>query len=60
MRCSPLESVPVDPGNHNPPLATRDAALARVLACRERGRARPMPIRATLAVALVWLLVDEL
>ena len=37
--------------------ATRDAALARVLAYRERSRARPMPIRATLAVLGGALLV---
>jgi hypothetical protein len=47
----------VDPGDHNPPLTIRDAALARVLAYRERGRARPMPIRATLAIVGGALLV---
>ena len=35
-------------GDHN--IETRDAALARVLAYRERGRARAMPLRVTLAV----------
>jgi len=37
--------------------STRDAALARVLAYRERGRARPMAIRATLAVLAGLMLV---
>jgi hypothetical protein len=35
----------------------RDAALARVLAYRERGRARPMPIRASLALLAGVLLL---
>ncbi|OBA78238.1 hypothetical protein A9W99_24195 [Mycobacterium sp. 1164966.3] len=35
----------------------RDAALARVFAYRERWRARPMPVRATLAVLGAVLLV---
>jgi hypothetical protein len=38
----------VKSGDHN--IETRDAALARVLAYRERGRARAMPLRVTLAV----------
>ncbi|OBJ56183.1 hypothetical protein [Mycobacterium sp. 1423905.2] len=37
--------------------ATRDAALARVLAYRERGRTRPAPLRAFLAALGVVLLV---
>jgi hypothetical protein len=47
----------VNPGDHNTPSTTRDAALARVLAYRERGRARPMPIRATLILLGGVLLV---
>ncbi|ORX03541.1 hypothetical protein AWC27_27775 [Mycobacterium szulgai] len=39
------------------PNTTREAALARVLAYRERGRARPMPLRAVLAVVGGVLLV---
>jgi hypothetical protein len=38
--------------------AAREAALGRVLAYRERGRARPMPMRATLAFVGVVLLVS--
>jgi hypothetical protein len=38
----------VKSGDHN--IETRDAALARVLAYRERGQARAMPLRVTLAV----------
>ena len=40
----------MDSGDHNTPIMARDAALARVLAYRDRGRARPMPIRAAVAV----------
>lgn len=45
----------MDPGDHI--TTTRDAALARVLAYRARGRARALPIRATLAVLAGVLLV---
>jgi hypothetical protein len=38
----------VKSGDHN--IETRDAALARVLAYRERGQARAMPLRVILAV----------
>jgi hypothetical protein len=38
----------VKSGDHN--IETRDGALARVLAYRERGQARAMPLRVTLAV----------
>jgi hypothetical protein len=38
----------VKSGDHN--IETRDAALARVLAYRERGQAGAMPLRVTLAV----------
>jgi hypothetical protein len=47
----------VDPSDRNGPISTRDSALARVLAYRERGRARPMPIRATIALLAGVLLV---
>jgi hypothetical protein len=50
----------VDPdasGDRQTVTAARDAALGRVLAYRERGRARPMPIRVTLAVLGGLLLV---
>lgn len=40
----------MDSGDHNTPATTRDAALSRVLAYRERGRTRPMPLRAAAAV----------
>jgi hypothetical protein len=39
---------------------SRDDALARVLAYRERGRARPMPVRAVLAVLGGALLVASI
>jgi hypothetical protein len=47
----------VDSGDHTTSTSTRAAALTRVLAYRERGRARPMPIRATLALIGGVLLV---
>ncbi|GFG65179.1 hypothetical protein MKUB_26690 [Mycobacterium kubicae] len=40
--------------------ATREAALARVLAYRDRGRARPRPLRAFLAVLGGVLLVASI
>lgn len=40
----------MDPADVINPTSTRDAALARVLAYRQRVRARPLLIRATLAV----------
>jgi hypothetical protein len=43
----------VDAGDGNTatrPTGARDAALGRVLAHRERGRARPMPVRAGVAL----------
>ena len=40
----------MDSGIDDTVTPARDAALARVLEYRERGRARPMPTRATLAV----------
>ena len=40
----------MDSGDHNTPITARDAALARALAYRDRGQARPMPIRAAVAV----------
>lgn len=40
----------MDSADHNTPIMARDAALARALAYRDRGRARPMPIRAAVAV----------
>lgn len=45
----------MDAGDH--PVTTREAALARVYAYRDRGRARPMPLRALLAVLGGLLLV---
>jgi hypothetical protein len=45
----------VDSGDQHP--GTRDDALARVLAYRTRGRARAMPVRASLAVLGGVLLV---
>ena len=45
----------MNPGD--PSTATRDTALARVLAYRERGRARVMPIRAAIALLAGALLV---
>lgn len=47
----------MDPGDRNTATTGRDAALARVFAYRERGRARPMPIRVSLAVLGGVLLV---
>ena len=46
--------------DHNIPSAARDAALSRVFAYRERGRARPMPVRAALAVFGGVLLVASI
>ncbi len=40
----------MDSGDHNTPIAARDAALARALAYRDRGQARSMPTRAAAAV----------
>jgi hypothetical protein len=45
----------VNDDEHN--TVSRDDALARVLAYRERGRARAMPIRAVLALLGAALLV---
>jgi hypothetical protein len=50
----------VDVGDRNTPTTARDAALGRVLAYRERGRSRPMPIRAALAVLGGLLLVASM
>jgi hypothetical protein len=50
----------MESGDHTTPArpaGARDAALARVLAYRERGQARSMPIRATLAVLGVVMLL---
>lgn len=50
----------MDSGDHSNatrPVKARDAALARVLAYRERGQARPMPIRAALAILGAGLLL---
>jgi len=47
----------VDSAERNDNSAARDAALARVLAYRERGRARPKPIRVSLAVLAGILLL---
>jgi len=46
--------------DHNTPSAVRDAALSRVFAYRERGQARPMPVRAALAVFGGVLLVASI
>jgi hypothetical protein len=50
----------VDVRDHNTPSTARDAALSRVFAYRERGRARPMPVRAALAVCGGVLLVASI
>jgi hypothetical protein len=50
----------VDARDHNAPSAVRDAALSRVFAYRERGQARPMPVRAALAVFGGVLLVASI
>jgi hypothetical protein len=50
----------VDARDHNTPSAARDAAISRVLAYLERGRARPMPARAALAVFGGVLLVASI
>ncbi|WP_186245794.1 hypothetical protein [Mycobacterium simulans] len=52
----PSAGASVDPDDHRNP--ARDAALGRVLAYRERSQARPMPVRATLAVIGGALLVS--
>ena len=46
--------------DHNTPSAVRDAAFSRVFAYRERGQARPMPVRAALAVFGGVLLVASI
>jgi hypothetical protein len=50
----------VDARDHNTTITARDAALGRVFAYRERGRARPMPVRVALAVVGVALLVASI
>ncbi|MGA8254463.1 MAG: hypothetical protein WBW75_27795 [Mycobacterium sp.] len=50
----------MDTRDHNAPSAARDAALSRVFAYRERGQARPMPVRAALAVFGGVLLVASI
>jgi hypothetical protein len=50
----------VDARDHNTTITARDAALWRVFAYRERGRARPMPVRVALAVVGVALLVASI
>ena len=50
----------MDARDHNTPSAARDAALSRVFAYLERGRARPMPVRAALAVFGGVLLVASI
>ena len=50
----------MDARDHNAPSAVRDAALSRVFAYRERGQARPMPVRAALAVFGGVLLVASI
>ena len=50
----------MDARDHNAPSAARDAALSRVFAYRERGQARPMPVRAALAVFGGVLLVASI
>jgi hypothetical protein len=50
----------VDARDHNTLSTARDAALSRVFAYRERGRARPMPVRAALAVFGGVLLVASI
>jgi hypothetical protein len=50
----------VDAGDHTTPSTARDDALSRVFAYRERGRARPMPVRAALAVFGGVLLVASI
>ena len=50
----------MDTPDHNAPSAARDAALSRVFAYRERGQARPMPVRAALAVFGGVLLVASI
>jgi hypothetical protein len=49
-----------DSGGRNSATTTRDAALARVLAYRERGRDRPALIRATVGVLGAALLVGSI
>jgi hypothetical protein len=49
-----------DSGGRNSATTTRDAALARVLAYRERGRARPALMRASLGVLGAVLLVASM
>jgi hypothetical protein len=46
--------------SHDQQPETRDDALARVLAYRERGRAKAMPVRASLAVLGTLLLVASI
>jgi hypothetical protein len=50
----------VDARDHNTTTTARDAALGRVFAYRERGGARPMPIRVALAVVGGVLLVASI
>ena len=50
----------MDARDHNTPSAARDAAVSRVFAYLERGRARPMPVRAALAVFGGVLLVASI
>lgn len=50
----------MDPADVINPTSTRDAALARVLAYRQRVRARPLLIRATLAMVGGGLFVVSL
>ena len=50
----------MDARDHNTLSTARDAALSRVFAYRERGRARPMPVRAALAVFGGVLLVASI
>ncbi|OSC38920.1 hypothetical protein [Mycobacterium decipiens] len=50
----------MDPADVTVPTTSRGAALARVLAYRERGRARPILIRGTLAVVGGGLLVASI
>ena len=50
----------MDPDDRSSAVTTRDAALGRVHAYRERGRTRPMPFRVTLAVLGAVLLVASI
>ncbi|AXN44788.1 hypothetical protein DSM43518_02998 [Mycobacterium marinum] len=47
----------MDSGDCNPAATTRDAAFARVLAYRDRARAKPMVLRVLLAVFGAALLI---